>query len=217
MICSYRAVEAEDPTLHVSTWATPKRNVTSCRNLHSNAIYIQKVLKHIENEGCVWIQVVKVQSAWAWPLLEREMTPKNREKGKQPEREHSTYICSIFKLRSGNPKFIIFTTCFFSYMSEIFHKYKKFLSHTPKKSCLPGRTVPAWPLIHQCRWMSHKKKKTDIGIKDIQIPFLMVARGRAWGQVKEKKKIWLSGKEALAVCYLKTKWHVLSTDAGLKG
>ena len=136
----------------------------------------------------MWIQVVKVQSAWAWPLLEREVTPKNREKGKQPEREHSTYICSIFKLRSGNPKFIIFTTCFFSYMSEIFHKYKKFLSHTPKKSCLPGRTVPAWPLIHQCRWMSHKKKKTDIGIKDIQIPFLMVARGRAWGQVKEKKK-----------------------------
>lgn len=49
-------------------------------------------------------------------------------------------------------------------------------------------------------------QKTDIGIKDIQSPFLMVARGRAWGQVKEKKKkIWLSGKEALAVCYLKTK------------
>ena len=31
-------------------------------------------------------------------------------------------------------------------------------------------------------------QKTDIGIKDIQSPFLMVARGRAWGQVKEKKK-----------------------------
>ena len=182
MIYSYGA-EADDPALHVPTWATPKPNVTRCRNLHSSAIYT-RVLKHIENEGCMWIQVVKVQSAWAWPLRDREVTPGNREKGKQPEREHSTYICSIFKLRSGNPKFIIFTTCFFSYMSEIFHKHKKFLSHTPKKSCLPGRTVPAWPLIHQCRWMSHKK--TDIGIKDIQSPFLLVARWGAWCQAKKK-------------------------------
>ena len=112
MIYSYGA-EADDPALHVPTWATPKPNVTRCRNLHSSAIYT-RVLKHIENEGCMWIQVVKVQSAWAWPLRDREVTPGNREKGKQPEREHSTYIWSIFKLRSGNPKFIIFTTCFFS-------------------------------------------------------------------------------------------------------
>lgn len=52
MVYSYRAVEIDDPALHISTWETPKHNVTSCRSLHSLMPFTQSFKTHKMRVTC---------------------------------------------------------------------------------------------------------------------------------------------------------------------